>query len=353
MNMLNSVSLFGFSRIGLLIGFLGCLVIVLLSNKKAIKKCQFWIAPIILILIVVLRSEAMADYSNYLDAYALETKRFEPAYHLLYWLLHSLTLPAYSFILVMGILTVGIKWEAVKKMSTLPLMSLMIWMADMIILQDMVAIRAALAGSIGLWVAGYSYKQEKIKMWLCILISICCHYSALIFLIIPLFSTTKPYRFIYVVGIGISLVLGIIEFSITDFLGIINLAFVENLYEMYQYQKGINVLNLLVVGKVLVCIALWCKINEIQKLNPVCVVLLKMYTLGIVMFFLCSKMISVALRFGELLWVSEIILFPYLAYILGKKYFKIGKLLPISVAIILFFINFNAMEYWNPELMPK
>lgn len=336
------------SRIVLFGIFVILSLISLFIVKIRISKGLYWCFFIILVLVVVCRPDTMADYANYVNSYTFGSERFEPAYQMMYAVLHAMTLPYIFFFLLMACLTVGIKLSGIIKISDFPFLSLLIWVSQVLIIQDMVAIRAALASSILLWIIWYKSLGESLKMWTGILVAICCHYSAVVFLIIPFLSTDKPRKWLYIIGLCCAAGIAFIGFSLTDFLGLIALAVIENLNDMYENQSEANAFNLVVIARCLICLILWLKVDLLSSINKSLPMYLKVYTLGCILFFLTWKLVSVAFRFGELLWVTEIILYPYLMFIFGKKYKKIFKPIPVCVAVILFILNYNASLYWNP-----
>ena len=324
-------------------------LISIFVNKIKISKGLFWFVFLVLVSVVVGRPDTMADYANYVSSYTLGSERFEPAYQLMYAVLHGLTMPYIMFFLLMACLTIGIKWYGIVKISDYPLLSLLVWASQVLIIQDMVAIRGALASSILLWIIWYKYLGETMKMWVGILVAICCHYSALVFLIIPFLSSSKSKRWIYIAGLCIAAGGAFIGFSLTDFLGLIALAAIENLSDMYGNQSEANAFNLVVIARCLICLILWIKVDLLSSIKKSLPLYLKVYTLGCIFFFLTWKLVSVSFRLGELFWVTEIIIYPYLMYLFGKKYRKVYKIIPICIATVLFFLNYNAVLYWNPE----
>ena len=335
-------------RFILIIIFIFILILKLSTNNKIrITSSIKWSIFFVLLLIVIIRPETMADYQNYIDAYNIQTARFEPFYHLIYGILHFLSQPYLIFFIIMACLTVGLKWYAIIRISDFPFFSLLIWIAQVLILQDMIAIRAALAASILLWIVWFKNNQKIGLMWISIFGAICCHYSAVLFLIIPFLSSTKPRKLIYLGCLGTSAYLAFIGFSLTDFFGLVAIEAVEQLNDIYKNQKDANAFNMLQVLRCILCILLWFKIDYLKNLNKNILCYLKLYTLGCIIFFLCWKLISVAFRFGELFWVTEIILYPYLMYLFGGRYKKIFKLIPILTAIVLFVYNFSNSSLWN------
>lgn len=335
------------SRLLLFGSFVILVLLTLFVNKVKFTKGLKWGILIFMILLVIFRPDTMPDYQEYITAYQIKTERFEPFYQLLYNVLHFLAQPYIVFFIIMACLTVGLKWYAIIKISNFPFLSLLVWISQILIIQDMIAVRAALAASILLWILWFKYKQKSLWMWLSIFSAIVCHYSALLFLIIPFLSVEKSRKVLYLCLLGASAYLAVLGFSITDFFNFIAIEAVENLNDVYQGQHEANAFNMSQVLRCVICVVLWLKIDYLRSIKNILPIYLKIYTLGCIIFFLSWKLVSVAFRLGELCWVSEIILYPYLMYICGRKYHKVFKLLPIGLATFLFLFNFTSPSYWN------
>lgn len=340
------------SRILLLILFVVTCLVVLFGKSK-ISKWARWIVPIILFIIVAFRSDMMPDYASYETAYKRSvyiTNRFEPFYQLLYHGLHWLSLPTISFFIVMAILTISLKWSVILRMTPFPWLSLLVWLSEFTIIQDMIAVRAALASSLLLWIIYHKCNFHYKWVWGLCIAAIMCHYSAVAFMVVPFMSVKKDYMRYYLTALVVAVVLAYVGFSITDFFGVIQVEELTKLVSLYEDQENANAFNLVQVFRCIICVLLWIEFKRNKINNRYFLMSLKLYTLGCIVFFLCWKLISVAFRFGELFWITEIIIYPYLLYCLyGHKFkckLKYRKLIPVACAVVLFFIYYNNPFYW-------
>lgn len=334
----------------LIIFFCTVCIFCLLGNTKLSVFPRVGIF-VILVLIVALRPETMADYDNYKMGYMFGVERFELAYQLIHSTLHRLGQSFYIFVLVMAILTVGIKWSVILRMVHFPLLALLVWMSDILIIQDMIAIRAALASAFLLWIIYFKIDNNRLWMWVAFVCALFSHLTALSFVIIPFLSSEKSYRKLYLIALIVSLAIPLTNESAFAYLNTFSLKEYEYLVDAYSDQESANPYNLLVLARWLICVVLWWKCDTIKSVNKYFIISLKAYSIGCILFFCFWTQISVAFRFGELFWVTEIIIIPSLIYFFGTRHQTLGKLIPILIAIILFIINISIEEYWNAALL--
>jgi len=307
---------------------------------------MYWTIIVILFLFVSFRPETMADYENYANGYNKLTERFEPFYQLILNFLHYYNFGSFSFFVVMALLTVSIKGDVVWRMSQLPLLSLLVWLSDILIIQDMIAIRAALASSLLLWIIYWKVNNKIKYVWLTLVLAVCCHYSALVLLIFPCLSSSKPYRKLYLVALVSSMLLPFSNFSAFSLIPNFSNAY-NTLIDMYAQQNSANPYNLVVLARCLICVLLWVNIGNVSVQDKYYLLCTKAYTIGCILFYLFWQQISIAFRFGELFWVTEIISLPYLLYFFTFRHKSIGKLIPIVISIVLFCINITSTMYWD------
>ncbi len=300
---------------------------------------------IFMILIVALRPSTMVDYIGYVNDYKYKSEHSEPIYQLLYYVLHKINFKVIAFFFVMAVLTVTIKWYAIKRMTNLVVLSLLLWLSNIIVIQDMIAIRAALASSLLLWIIYFKVSEQKVIVWLFFALAVCAHYSALVFVFIPFMSAIKDYRKGYLAALILAMFFPLLNMSILDLMPSISSAY-DYLVEVYKDQKEANPYNILVLARVLIAFILWGSLYKIESKNKYYTLSIKVYTIGCILFFLFWKQVSVAFRLGELLWVTEIIIYPYLMYLFGNRNKSICKFIPIIISIIFFLINMTNNKYW-------
>jgi hypothetical protein len=292
----------------------------------------------------------MADYKAYVYIYSHETLRLEPVYQWLLPVLHYLSADVLVFFFIMAAIPIVLKWGAILKMSKFPLLSLLIWMSDLLIAQEMIAIRSAIPAAILLWIIYYICNDSPRKAWILCLAAIFFHYSAAVFLIVPLMSREKTWRKSFVLMLLVSMLMPMLSFSVTDYMSILKFegAFFEySATYVSDSVQELNAYNLMQMTRVLICFVLWAMVNHLKELDTYFLLSLKVYTIGCVLYFMCWKSISLAIRIEELLNITEILLYPCLLYCFGKKVSFSTKLIPTACAAVLFYFSYINQSFWG------
>ncbi|HDS8123413.1 TPA: EpsG family protein, partial [Enterobacter hormaechei subsp. steigerwaltii] len=141
-------------------------------------------------------------YSNFvLDFKGLNSIDFmdkEPGFWLLLSINHLLfDNNVTSFLLLYAFISISIKIITFKKLSSSPILTVILYVSTYFILHDMNQIRIGLACAIILWSLKDVIERNKSAFLIKIIIAILFHYSAIIALVIYLFDTKKINKFIY------------------------------------------------------------------------------------------------------------------------------------------------------------
>lgn len=319
-----------------------------LYDVKRLSKAAVTVIYIVLVALVVFRPENMPDYQGYVQMYENGSDRLEVNYQIMFAVLHSFKAPSFYFFVLMAILTVGIKLLAIDKMSKWPYMAICIWMSDVMIMQDMVTIRAALASSFLFGILYFKTEKKNLWMWLSVVLAVCSHLSALVFVVVPFLSGNKPRRTVYVTLLCLALFIPMANVSLLDIIPVGITAY-SHLVDTYINDTTVNPYNLVVLARMLICLSLWWRYKTAQADDRFFLISLKAYSIGCILFFLFWKQMSVALRLGELFWPTEILIMPYLMNFLGRRNLELGRLIPLLAAVVLFLINITVDWYWNPS----
>lgn len=308
-----------------------CIIVPL--NKKIKGELYFYL--IFLILIVTFRPETLPDYDNYQSSFYHENERYEPLFRGLYILIQSFCNNFLVLIFIVAVLTVTLKILAINRMSVFPALSVLVWMSYMLLFQDMIAIRAALAASISLWVIYFRCKKNAIGLVISILLAILSHYTAIILLVIPFLSVSKPRKKIYISMLLAAIILAGLGFSFTNLFQFTGIEVYDRLMNTYMVSDSTHPFKPLQLLRLGICVTLWVSIRRIN-INNYIILLLKTYTLGCIIFFTFWGIAGVAIRLSELFIITEILVIPLLALSLGKKNINIMKYIPIVISISIF-----------------
>lgn len=304
-----------------------------------------------ILFVVVFRPHIMADYEQYTDSLkGYGGNRFEPGFYFIKIIASFLGNPPFWGIAIFGFLSVTARFLYISRFNYYIWGMLLVYMSNVLVSQDMIAIRAAVASSITLFAIDLKFKGDWQKSLICLLCAVLFHYSAIVCLVLFLLNPHKHYRWLYLSALIISHVMAYYGFNLNQYLGLIaTVEAGEVLYNMYENSTELNVFNLLQIGHVLVCCFLWLFVGRIRKQEERCVIYLKLYTIGLCTVPLLAGMIAVATRLSELFLTVEIILIPigFFAVFRNRVF---GRLVLLFYCIIIFYFSITNIQYWDPQL---
>lgn len=285
-----------------------------------------------MIILAVFRSSSMADYENYALAFdpSEQELRFEPLFKVIKGIASLFSNSAFIGFAIYAFASILIRWSVIKITPSLILASLLVYQSNIYIAQDQIAIRAGLASAL-LLLAFYLKERDNKKGSVIVSLLACLsHYSAASAIPLMFVSKRKSYGVLYVTALAVSAALAYAGIGFGNLFGYIGIVQVQSLFEMYSNQSEFNAFNMMQYGRILICLFCWyVQKSQEQKLvrenfviTPV--VLLKTYTVGLVLAFLFADLISLAIRFSELLLAVEILMIPmYFSVWFRKNGYKI------------------------------
>lgn len=326
----------------------------LMPQKTQDIKAFKFLVFVLLILVVTFRPSTMADYEQYKEAFISSgASRLEPTFYLI----RAFTVSINSYLLgffIYALISIWIKYVCISEYKNLFWASTLVYISNILIVQDMVAIRAGVAGSCVLMAIHYKLKDNRTNLFLFVLIAIMFHYTAIVFFLLFIMSSIKPRKMLYVGLVIVSYFLAIRSFYLTQLFSYI--PFVGNYFalfdnyvsEMDSQITPMNIFNLLQVGHILICITFWFLIDKIKERYNVALLLLKLYTIGICCVCWFAQSFVIAIRFSELFFVTEILLIPMgFSAIFTKKH--LYRIVLVIYSIVIFYIRMSDLMYWNPN----
>ena len=324
-----------------------------LSNYRANKNNEFaQLLFVFLIIVAVTRPSTMADYSAYVESFiGTHGERFELSFQIIKFIVGLTGFPVFFGFLAYACLSISIRTHYITKFSPSLWGSIIIYLSYIFIVQDMIAIRAAVASSLLLPIIAYGSEDKKKIQVLLFIVACFFHYSAAIFALVFLVSYEKRYRLLYVVILLIGYLLAIRGLSLTFLLQLIPIPAISTLLNLYiSSSSPANIFNLVQLGHIFVCLAMWVFIPKMQRCYPISLVFLKVYTIGLVLLPLFNDLISVAFRFSELFLSVEVLLIPMAAKSILKNRI-IQRAAVIVYALIIFYFSITNPQYWNPNIL--
>lgn len=317
---------------------------------KISKELLFVFFGIILILVAGFRGEGVdRDYSNYVEMFnENESINVEFAFLLISKIINFFIGPYPVFLFVFfAILGVTLKLVAIKQITELWFLSLVIYFTNFFVLHEMTQIRVGIACAFVLLSVRPIYEKNLKLFLLYATIGFCFHYSAL--LILPLWFLGHELRkkwllvcipigyFIYFVGINL--------------IGVIPLPGIQEKIELYkQFQElgyvereVVNVFSLFFLIRVIVFYLILWKYELITLNNKYTPVLIKIYSIGLMSYLIFANMPVFATRISELFFVVEIILIPFFIYVFKPLLFAKSLISFIGVSIFLMFLFYTKL----------
>jgi hypothetical protein len=323
------------------------LVIFSLLAKDEKKAVPFFIcAGIILFLLAAFRRPGLdRDYLGYIayynDVLHHSFARVEPFFILIVHIVDKLFNNNLYLFIIYAFLGISLKFFAINRLTTLPMLSVLIYFSGFFLLFDMTQIRAGVAAGI-LLLCIEPIKERKLgKFLILVVLASLFHYSALSFI---------PFYFLRGDSLNIKLYVFLIPVSYIIYYSKVNLFFFTNYIPIQLVQikmnsyfhhatvdSSINVFNMVHLSRcILAYLFLW-KWKLMSDSNIYIILLIKIYFIALFIFVAFGSVPGFSSRISELLLVVEIILIPYLAVIMKPKYLSVL----ITVGIAFVFLSFS------------
>jgi hypothetical protein len=236
-----------------------------------------------------------------------------------------------------------LKIYAINRLSINPYLTILFYFSYYFLVHEMTQIRIGLASGIFLISLIPFLKGKRITFICLILIATLFHYSAIFYLLLLLFNTTKFNKGPYFFALLLSIVLAIVKLPLLGLLGNFdpsNISGKLNSYIEFAENGGatINVFNSLNICNILCCVYLMLFVSKETFVNDNKLVLfLKCNILSIFLLSFLAGVPTVSLRFSQLFGVAQIFLFPYLIRYLPAKKFNI--LILVLIAGFFFYVT--------------
>ncbi|PZX92483.1 hypothetical protein DOS84_15295 [Flavobacterium aquariorum] len=322
--------------------FIFSLISLFPPKEKITKKIIFLCLGFLLITIAGFRGEGVdRDYNNYIEMFQQqEFISTEPAFVLISIFIHSYIGDNYVFLFVIfAILGVTLKLIAIKKITDLWFLSLVIYLSNFFILHEMTQIRVGIASALLLLCIKPIYDRNWKIFLLFSALAFSFHYSAIV--ILPLwFLDQKPRKRVLLLSVPIAYVIYFLGINIITKIPI---PMIQNKIEMYQTlmelgDEGsilINVFNLVFIAKIIIFYFLLYKYEIIIQNNKYASIVMKIYSISLISYLILAVMPPLATRVSELFSIVEIVAIPFVFYIFEPKYFSRSILIFIGVCLLL------------------
>ena len=326
------------------------------SEKKS--KILFSLVFSCLFLYATLRDgNLVRDYESYIALHVdlryndNSEENVEITFNAISWLVRHLFGNNIVFLFaIYALLGVGIKYIALKKLTSLLFLSTLIYISEFFILHELTQIRVGVACAILLISVDCLYNHNLKKF---IIFSICAiffHFSAIIFIPLWFIKSNNINKKFYAMIIPFAYLVYFSNVNIFEvFINLVPIEYVQKKFEAYKhfqnqgiaYYSKINVFNKVFISKCIIFYVLLWKSKLIEEKNKYVNIFLKIEALSLSSFILLSTMPIFAFRISQMLGIVEIVLFPCLYYAFKPKYVSNAIVIIIGLCMLLITIFYN------------
>jgi hypothetical protein len=311
-----------------------------------VQKLTYWISLGILMVIAAFRTgESSRDYFIYVDYYNdidnIPITFLEPTYFLFVAISKVIFDGPIGVFIIYSIIGVGLKGWAFIKLSKYYSISLIVYFGSFFLLHEMTQIRVGVAAAILLLSIPSIVDRKPFAFLSLLIIGSLFHYSLMIFAFVYFLDPRKVNPWIYISVIGITFLAAMAGFNMASFFELVRLGFISDKLNAYKalMEEGvhsdiqlINPLLFLRIGIVTTLLLNW---KVLQEKNKYSTILIKVYSFSVFFFIAFADLPVLAGRTSQLFGIVEIIVVPFVIYLLNPKY--IAVILAILFAMLIFY----------------
>ena len=326
------------------------LILIIAWNYNGIKKKRynivlFSIITLLILLIIVITRDGsrLLDYDGYVKMFNNPYIRpVEKSFVVITEFIKNFSsLPIWLFT-TYALISVSLKYFAIYRYSPFIFYSLAVWCGSFLLLQEMIQIRGAVAGSLLLCLIPLLYDKKYLISIVVILIAAWFHRSALSFVILlfinPINSRWRMWILLYIV----MAIINILDLNIFQMLGLNDILSAVKIIEGDHYDMGKKTDNLslfapYILLQTITCFVCMYNSEKIKNSYPYGIICIKICFIGILFYSLPMGVIS--LRIAELFSTVFIFTYPLLLYCFKKRDIRFAKIC-VSIICIMILSNF-------------
>jgi hypothetical protein len=298
------------------------------------QKLSYWFCILMLIVIAGFRpSTCCMDYTIYLEYYenieGLPYTFLEPTYFFITWISKVVFGSAAGVFIIYSILGVGLKGIAFIKLTRFYPVTLLLYYGSFFMLHEMTQIRVGVAAALLLLsIPSIVDRKPREFLFLFILGSL-FHYSLIVFGLFYFLKSDKLNPYFYFGMIMSAFIAFLCGFSLVSFFEFVRLGFISDKINTYKMllEEGqftdISLINPLLLLRIVIMTFLLYKWEFLYSQNKYAVILIKIYCFSIFCFIALADLPVLAGRLNQLLGVVEMIVVPFLVYVLTPRYFSV------------------------------
>lgn len=294
------------------------------------KNTILWFLAFLLIIIAGFCGSISKDHDSYINGYNLITsgKLSNPlSFFIIAEVVNKIFHNSIFLFLLYAVLGVSLKIIAIKRLTEFWFFSILIYFSYYFFLHELTQLKAGVSAAFILLSIPSIY-ERKIKSFLIYAgLAIFFHFSAIV--VLPLYfikNDKMPIWYFFLIPIGY--ILFFTHANTSSLISLIDIDVIRLKYATYKSLNSlhkINVFNVLMLSRYVFCALLLWKWKFLSEKNIYSVILIKFYILSCFVFISFADIQGVAFRLSELLAIVEIILIPYIIYLVDIR--LLGKLI--------------------------
>jgi len=320
-----------------------------LKFRKKIFLMRFLLMGGFLFLFAAFRDgNAVRDYNNYVTAFNDPNWRnVEISFTIIVWIVKHIFFDNVLFLFVIyALIGVLLKTKAIKELTALCFLSLVIYISNFYILQELTQIRVGIAGGFLLLCIKPIYDRDFWKFLIFTGSAVFFHYSALVILPLWFLRGNSINKYFYTAIIPLVYIIYFEHINLVELLNnFIPIATFNQRYREYKLLQELevgdfakmNVFNLSFLARILIYYLILLKSELVYMKNRYANLLLKIEGFSLTSFILFSAMPVYASRINELFGVVEIILLPFMYYVFKPK--LLSTFIVVLAGLCLLLIN--------------
>lgn len=321
-------------------------------QAKLAELVTFVTLGLLLILIAGFRNgELVRDYGMYLNMFQDKSDAIvEPSFIVITNVVHRLfgDNSIYLFV-IFAILGVGLKFAAIKQLTELWFLSVLIYFSNFFILHEMTQIRAGVASALLLLCVKPIYDRNLKLFLLFAFLAFSFHYSAL--MILPLwFLNEKPRKKWLIILVPLSYLSFFLGINLIMSIPIPGIREKILIYQKLQELGGeesisVNLFSLVFLTRIAIFYFLIYKYELLHSHNKYFPILMKIYCISLISYPVFATLSAFSTRISEFYGVVDFILIPFIYYVFKPIYFSRAIVIFIGLSlllIILFYIKLIA-----------
>lgn len=301
-------------------------------DTATILVCSVSLFIFLLFFAIFRDGSVLPDYKSYVKLFETPRRNLhvEESFYILRSIVKFLS-PSDNILCLFALyaaLGIGVKFYAIKKYSPYVLFSFVVWLSSFYLLEDLIQMRASVAGALLLLYIPCVAQKKWLKATLLFMIAYCFHNSSIIFLPILFLNPSRINRYFWIIGYSVAFLVNILNIDfyeiLNSFIKMMPTPYVSDRLSAYfirEYQVTGGRLSMYApytLSLTLVCFYLLFHIDRIRETSPFSIIWLKVAFMSLYVYSLSIP--GVTIRLSELLAIVHIFLIPLLIDAVPSRY---------------------------------